>query len=327
MRKLGEIGERKLVDWIVRRLGELDGATLPPGDDAVDFFFRGRMIASCDMLVEETDVPKGMKLRNVGYKAVTAATSDIAAKGGKPLAYLISLIVPSDMSEESFKDLWIGFEEAAELYGGKIIGGDLNSGNQIVVDVAVMGRAEKTISRVGARPGDIVAVTGRFGAHAAGLHALLNNNRGDEVSEEAIEKFERPVARIGEAIAMSESGAVTSSIDSSDGLAESLYLLSEANDLGFVIEEPPVSEIAARYSEKFGADLFDLVFYGGEEYELVVTVKANMLEDAVKAVERAGGELIPIGKATERKEIKVLWNDEERIIERKGYQHFKSNAI
>ena len=323
VRRLGEIGEKKLLEWIVKRLEEANGALLPPGDDAVDFPFKGRLIISCDMLAEKTDIPAGVSLRSVGYKAITAATSDVAAKGGKPIAYLISLMLPPDMTEEEFEDLWRGFEEAAKLYGGKILGGDLNSGDQIVIDVTCIGRAEKIISRLGARPGDILAVTGEFGAQAAGLHALLNDVKDDPLVEKLIQSFERPVARVAEAIALAESAAITSSIDSSDGLAESLYQLSDVNDVGFVIENPPVSEDAVRYAEKFGVDLFDLVFYGGEEYELVVTLKPKMLSDAVEAVRKAGGRLIVIGRVTEDKVIKVRWLGEEKLLERRGYEHFK----
>jgi len=323
VRRLGEIGEKKLLEWIVRRLEEPEGAALPPGDDAADFSLRGRLIVSCDMLAEKTDIPPGLGLRSVGYRAVTAATSDVAAKGGKPFAYLISLMLPPDMSEEEFKELWRGFEEAAKLYGGGIVGGDLNSGDQIIIDVMCMGRGDKVISRLGARPGDILAVTGEFGVHAAGLHALLNEIRGDPLAEKVIQRFEKPIARIAEAVALAESSAVTASIDSSDGLAESLHLLSEANDVGFVIEKPPISEEAVKYSEKFGVDLFDLVFYGGEEYELVVTIKPGMLEDAMMSVKEIGGKLIPIGRVTEEKKIKTEWFGKEAIVERKGYEHFR----
>jgi len=323
-KRLGEIGERGLIEWIVKRLGELEGATLPSGDDAVDMLFKGRLVFSCDMLSESTDVPRGMSLRSVGYKAVTATTSDIAAKGGRPIAYLISLLLPSSMREKEFEELWNGFEEAAELYGGRIVGGDLNEGDQMVINVTCIGFADRTVSRLGARPGDVVAVTGEFGAQAAGLHALLSGNKGDPVSESVIKRFTRPVARINEALALVESTAITSSIDSSDGLAESLHILSEVNDVGFFVEFPPVSGDAEKYSEKFNVDLFDLVFYGGEEYELVVTIKPRMLEDAVKAVERAGGRLIAIGRVIDDKVVKAKWFGGERILERGGYEHFKA---
>ncbi|MCF3653393.1 MAG: hypothetical protein L2C94_004440 [Aigarchaeota archaeon] len=83
-----------------------------------------------------------------------------------------------------------------------------------------------------------------------------------------------------------------------------------------------MSREAEEYAEKYGLDLFDLVFYGGEEYELVVTIKPALLDMAREAVEKAGGRLIIIGRASEDKVIKVRWGDEWRVLEDKGYQHF-----
>ena len=322
MRRLRDIGERGLIEWITRRLDEGEGASLPPGDDAADLLFDGRLIASCDMFVESTDMPVGMRLRDAGFKAVTAATSDVAAKGGVPIAYLISLMLPSDMLFEDFQELWTGLEEAARLYGGRIVGGDLSSGREIIIDVICLGAADRTISRIGARPGDILAVTGEFGLHAAGLYALLSGRRGDPLSEKLIEYFSKPIARVKEGVELARIGAASSSIDSSDGLARSLHELSRLNDVGFIIDEPPVSREAEEYAEKYGLDLFDLVFYGGEEYELIVTIKPPLLDVAREAVEKAGGRLIIVGRASEDKVIKVRWRGEWRILEDKGYQHF-----
>jgi len=321
-RKLRDLGERRLVEWIVRRLEECEGASLPPGDDAADMLFQGRLLVSCDMLAASTDIPPGMNLRDAGFKAITSATSDIAAKGGKPIAYLVSLMLPPELGLESFEDLWEGFEEAAKLYGGRIVGGDLNSGREIVIDVICIGEAERTASRLGARPGDILAVTGEFGSQAAGLHALLAGRLEDPEARRVVERFSRPVARVREALELAKTSAVTASIDSSDGLAESLYQLSELNDVGFVVDDPPISAEAERYAEKFGVSLFDLVFYGGEEYELVLTLRSKLVEKAVKAVEGVGGRLIPIGRVIEEKLIKVRWADGWRVLERRGHQHF-----
>ncbi|MEM3897104.1 MAG: thiamine-phosphate kinase [Nitrososphaerota archaeon] len=322
MRRLRDLGERWLLDWIRGRLDECEGASLPPGDDAADMLFEGRLIMSCDMLAKSTDIPEGMSLRDAGFKAVTAATSDVAAKGGAPVAYLISLMLPGDMLLEDFQELWAGLEEAAKLYGGRIVGGDLSSGDEIIIDVACIGKADRTISRIGARPGDILAVTGEFGSQAAGLHALLAGVRGDLLAERVIKSFSRPIARVREGVELARTGAASSSIDSSDGLARSLHELCRLNDVGFIIDEPPVSRDAKEYAARYGLDLFSLVFYGGEEYELVVTIKPLLFDAAREAVERAGGRLIAIGRASEDKAIKVRWRGEWRILEDKGYQHF-----
>ena len=322
MRRLKELGERWILDYIRRRLKGLPGALLPPGDDAADTLFHGRLILSSDMLLQSTDIPPGMSFRDIGYKAVTAATSDIAAKGARPLAYLISMALPPEASEEEFEELWSGFEEAAELYGGTIAGGDTNRGGEVIVDVACIACAENPLSRAGARPGDLLAVTGKFGAQAAGLHALLNGVKGG-VSSKVIKRFLRPMARVREGRALAESGAATASMDSSDGLSETLYSIAEASGVGFLVEDPPVDELAKVYAEENSLNLFDLVFHGGEEYELVVTVKPGMLQEALTAVENAGGNLKVIGRAVDKIEVvKAVWRGNILNIPRRGYQHF-----
>jgi len=322
-KRLRDLGERYILRYVIDRLEKLNGSLLSPGDDAVDMIPSNRIIFSSDMILESTDIPRGMGFRDAGYRAVTATTSDIAAKGGKPIAYLISLALPSKMLFDEFEELWRGIEEAARIYGGRIVGGDTNEGRELVIDVACLASAANPVPRVGMRPGDIVAVTGRFGAQAAGLHALLNNLRGEAVAEKVIGKFLRPKARVEEGVALAASGALTASMDSSDGLSETLHTLMDLNGYGFRIDDPPIDEDARRYAERFDVDLFDLVFHGGEEYELVVTVKPEMLEDALRSVKGVGGSLIPIGRVVEEKIIEVKWFGKYVAVERRGYEHFR----
>ncbi|RLG07464.1 MAG: thiamine-phosphate kinase [Thaumarchaeota archaeon] len=323
LKSLGELGERYILEYVIDKLEQLNGSILPPGDDTVDMISSNRIIFSSDMLLESTDIPPGMSFRDVGYKAVTATTSDIAAKGGKPIAYLISLALPSKMLFDEFRELWSGIEEAAKDYGGKIVGGDTNEGRELVVDVICLAEAANPVPRIGMRPGDIVAVTGSFGAQAAGLHALLNNLRGEAIAEKVVKRFLRPKARVNEGIALAKSGALTASMDSSDGLSETLHTLMDLNGYGIRIDNPPIDDDARRYAEKFNVDLFALTFYGGEEYELVVTIKPKMLEDALKSIESVGGKLIPIGRVIEGKTIEAKWFGEYVTVERRGYEHFK----
>ena len=322
-RRLGDLGERYILEYVIGRLKQLNGSLLPPGDDTVDMILNDRIIFSSDMFLESTDIPPGMSFRDAGYRAVTATTSDIAAKGGKPIAYLISLALPSKMFFDEFEELWSGIEEAARIYGGKVVGGDTNEGRELVIDVMCLARAVNPVPRIGMRPGDIVAVTGRFGAQAAGLHALLNNLRGEAVAEKVIKKFLRPRARVEEGIALAMSGALTASMDSSDGLSETLHTLMDLNGYGFRIDDPPIDDDARKYAERFGIDLFDLVFHGGEEYELIVTVKPKILEDALRSVKSVGGSLIPIGRVIEEKIIEAKWFGKCVTVERRGYEHFR----
>lgn len=323
MKKLKDVGERWITRYINSTLIEKveNLSRLSVGDDAIDIPCPSRILVSIDMMVEETDIPRGMSWRDVGYRAVTSTTSDIAAKGGKPLAYLVSLGLPPNMLLQDFEELWRGVIEAAEIYGGVVVGGDTNTSSKVVIDVACIAEPpERLVSRSGATVGDVVAVTGLFGSHSAGLHALLNNIK-DEVAVKAIEKMLRPVARIKEGRVISR--YATSCIDSSDGLAESLYTLSESSNVGFTIDSPPVDVIAEKYSEKYSVDLLDLVFYGGEEYELVVTMRPDMWEKACREIEETGGHLIKIGHViNDPGKIYVKWRSKFIELKKRGYTHF-----
>lgn len=321
MKKLKDVGEKWVVNHINSTLNKLPGTLLPIGDDAVDFTASGRLLVSVDMMVQCTDIPEGMSWRDVGYRAVTSTTSDIASKGGKPIAYLTSLALPPGMDVEDFKELWEGILEAVEIYHGVVVGGDTNSGSQVIIDVVCIAEASgRTIPRTGAKPGDIVAVTGLFGAHAAGLHAFINKI-DDPIREKVVKRMIRPIARVKEGSILAN--FASASIDSSDGLAESLYLLSEASSIGFRIDNPPVDPLAAKYAEAVGVELFDLVFYGGEEYELVVTIPGEYWDPAYREVEKNGGRLIGIGHViNEPNTIEVLWNNEYVRLSRRGYLHF-----
>ncbi len=321
MRKLKDVGERWIVNYINSTLKRLPETVLPIGDDAVDLTASGKLLLSVDMMVQCTDIPDGMSWRDVGYRAVTGTTSDIASKGGEPIAYLTSLALPPEMDVEDFKELWRGIMEAVEIYQGVVIGGDTNTGTQVIIDVVCIAKASgRTIPRSGAKPGDIVAVTGLFGAHAAGLHALLNKI-DNPIRDRVVERMIRPIARVKEGRILAS--FASASIDSSDGLAESLYLLSEASNIGFRIDNPPIDPLAVEYAEKTGVELFDLIFYGGEEYELVVTIPKEQWTTAYREVEKSGGKLIEIGYViNEPKVIEVFWNNEYTRLSRRGYLHF-----
>lgn len=320
--RIGDLGERWILDYVLFRKEESEEDILAKSDDAFGVHFSGNLIASVDMLVSTTDVPPGMDYYQVGWKAVTMSASDLASKGAKPSYFLISLGLPSDMDDSDFRALWEGIERASSHYGGRIAGGDTNETGELVIDVVALGNAERPVSRKGARVGDLVAVTGVFGRAAAGLEVLVRGIE-DPYSHSLTSYTLNPVARVNEGVALARSGALTSSIDSSDGLARSLYELSRASRVGFKVESPPYDKDLARFAERHGLSLFNLVFYGGEEFELVVTLDPERAEDAVRAVRQVGGELYFIGRVTEEGlGISCYWEGKEVHLEDKGWSHF-----
>jgi thiamine-monophosphate kinase len=180
--------------------------------------------------------------------------------------------------------------------------------------------------RNGAKPGDVVAVTGFFGKSAAGLRLLLDKrcSTSADLREALLDAVFMPKARLAEGLALSRSNAVSASIDSSDGLAWSLHEIARLSGVGFVVDSVPVADEVRRFAELNGFDALELALYGGEEYELVVTVKPKSWVDAVAAVEAVGGCLLPIGKVTKEKQVVLCVDGKKRVIEARGWEHFKS---
>lgn len=307
----------------------MPGLPLGFGDDvsAVNVDKDHVAVLKTDMLVGKTDVPPGMSLRQAARKAVVMNVSDFAAKGVKPLVMLVSLGLPRDLKKDDVTEIGAGLNEGAREYDAYIIGGDTNEASDLIISCSLLGfsKKERLVSRCGARPGDIVAVTGEFGKTTAGLKILLEGlSAPKKIEEELKEAVLLPKARLKEGIALSRTGGLTASIDSSDGLAWSLYELSEASNVGFIIDHVPMAKEAMEFARIHTLDPWELSLYGGEEYELIVTVKPELWDKTKRAVKKSGGSLMRIGIATEERKIKLQTNGKTRSIERRGWEHFKT---
>ena len=329
MRSIGELGERKVIDIIIKCLDTMPNMPVPFGDDvsAINLDANKLAVVMTDMLVGRTDVPPGMSLRQAARKAIVMNISDFAAKGVKPLAVLASVGLEKSFTDEDVEQIGLGLNEGVREYGTYVIGGDTNEASDLVISCSLLGVCDRKglVKRGGAMPDDILAVTGNFGKTSSGLKILLEGlptpNRIRKVLTEAIFM---PKARLKEGLALAQTGALTASIDSSDGLAWSLYELSDASNVGFCIDTVPVAPEAVEFAEIHNLDPLDLALYGGEEYELVVTVKPGLWRKANSAMGNLDTALTRIGVATEEKRIVQEVNGETKLIERKGWEHFRN---
>lgn len=329
MRSIKDLGEREIIKIIVGKLGSMHDMPIPFGDDvaAIRLDSGKLIIMKADMLVGKTDVPPSMSFRQAARKAIVMCVSDFAAKGVKPLAALISIGLPSNLTERDVEEIGLGLNDGATEYGINIIGGDTNEASDLIIDCMMIGLCEekRVVRRSGAKPGDILAVTGYFGKTSAGLRILLEGlSPPDYIKKPLIESVLFPKARLKEGLALAGLGGLTSSIDSSDGLAWSLYELSETGKVGFLIKKIPIAPEAKLFAEKYGLDPVSLSLYGGEEYELVVTVKPNMFEKAREVLENIGAQLIEVGEVISEKKVYMEIDGKRVIVERKGWEHFKS---
>ncbi|MFQ6065405.1 MAG: thiamine-phosphate kinase [Candidatus Bathyarchaeia archaeon] len=323
-----ELGERRIVDLILKRLDQMPNMPVPFGDDvsAIDIENGRLAVLKTDMLVGKTDVPPGMSLWQAARKAVVMNVSDLAAKGVKPTAILTSIGIPRGYTRGDIQQIGRGLNAGAREYDAYILGGDTNEAADLIISCSLLGICEKQhlIRRSGAKPGDLVAVTGFFGKQAGGLRILMENlSAPPKVRKELVHAVFMPHARLKEGLALAETKAVTASIDSSDGLAWSLHEISRASNVGFIIDNLPVASEVVEFAEIHNLDPIELSLYGGEEYELVVTVKQQLWGEAERAVRRIGGSLIEIGRATEEKHLLLKSEGEMIPIEARGWEHFK----
>ncbi|MFB0501205.1 MAG: thiamine-phosphate kinase [Candidatus Bathyarchaeia archaeon] len=323
-----ELGERKIINLILSCLDQMPNVPVPFGDDvsAVDIRNGKLAVIKTDMLVGKTDVPPGMTLRQAARKAVVMNISDLAAKGVQPLALLASIGVPRNFTKKDVWQIGRGLNEGAREYNAYVLGGDTNEASDLVISCTAFGICEKRhlMRRSGAKPSDIVAVTGLFGKTSSGLKILLEHFFAPpKLKTKLVRAVYMPRARLREGLTLAQTRATTSSIDSSDGLAWSLHEISKASNVGFLIDKFPVAQEAKQFAEIHHLDLIELCMYGGEEYELLVTIKSRLWEKAKKAVEHVGASLIKIGVVTKEKNLLLKTERKAVLIEVRGWEHFK----
>jgi len=273
MASLREVGERALVANLARVIRPC--GRHGPGDDAVEV--DGRDVLVCtDLITFERHFPRGMSFEQFGWTAAAVNLSDIASMGARPLGVLIAAALPGDCDESDLYDLVSGADQCAEFCETHIIGGDTKEGPGVVAGTA-LGTTDgrPPLTRYGAAPGDIVAVTGALGSAAAGYFALK-----DGLEDDSTFSLYVPVPRIKEGLELSFSGAVTSCIDLSDGLAVAAGAVCACSRVGMDIqwEFLPEGDGVDRVSRKVGIPKKRMMLYRGGEYELMFTFRKDMVD-------------------------------------------------
>jgi thiamine-monophosphate kinase len=277
-----------------------------------------KMVFKTDMLVASTDVPPQMTPRQAARKSIVSCASDFAAKGARPVAAMISLGLPADVTRGYVGELAAGFALAQQEFGVKIVGGDTNAAKELVIDCSMVGLAGRVPKRAGARPGDVVIASGRFGYSASGLAILLKGARAQGMfRKRAVDSALMPMPR--QAFG-SLARYFTSSIDSSDGLATSLYEIAIQSKADIAVDYDAVkAEGVDEFAQANGLDVHELVFHGGEEYEIIATVPKSVLPKVKAAAKKAGCELHVIGSVKKGSGRVAVGG---RPVENRGYLHF-----
>lgn len=313
-----KLDEKQIIQIFANKLGISDLNDVALLDKGI--------VMKSDMLVASTDIPSGMEAWQAARKSIVSCVSDLAAKGVRPHAAVISLGIPDSYSmlRPYIEGLAEGFAIASKEFGVKIVGGDTNEAAELVIDCSMIGFSTfKVPTRSGAKPGDYVIVSGPFGFAPAGLAILLQNaitvSSSNSVTfrKHAVKSVLEPYPRQSFGLALAR--YFSSSIDSSDGLAVSLYeLASQSEGVDIIIYNIPFVEGLDEFAQENSLDKNELVFHGGEEYEIVATISPTTISQAEAAARKAGVNLHVIGRV-EKGSGKVFARN--RLLENRGYMH------
>jgi thiamine-monophosphate kinase len=304
---------------------------LGSGDDAAITVPGGATATSVDAIVEGVHFRREEAgLETVGRKALSTALSDLAAMGAEPGEAYVVLGAPPELREEEFVALLDGLLGVASATGTTLAGGDLTRAPVLTLAVTVVGhaaRAEDLVTRGGARPGDLLVLTGELGGAAAGRRLLEDPALASAVPENTAEALRdrqldpTPRLRAGRALAAAGAGAM---IDLSDGLAGDAGHLARAGGVSLQIDATalPLAEGVAEIAAAAGQDPLRLAVSGGEDYELLAALPPGNLEQASRTLGEAGETtLTPIGEVEvgEGVEIRLPGGG---LLEVRGHDHF-----
>ncbi|MGI8651121.1 MAG: thiamine-phosphate kinase [Rubrobacter sp.] len=295
-----------------------EGVILPINDDCAVFEVGGeRWVAAADMLVsshhfrDEWSTPE-----DVGYKAVATNISDVAAMGARPRFVLTSGGAPEpEIALRCFE----GVAEACREFGVYPLGGDTTKSETLVVNVAILGSLDcgRFVARSGAKPGDLIAVSGELGAAAAGLLAL---EQGLEGYERLKNRHLRPEPRVEVGLEAARLGA-TAMIDISDGLTSDVRHIAHQSGVGCRIDLKllPVAKDVRELANLLEEDPQRLAATGGDDYELLICASSNVIEQLRRF---AGVPITIIGEVVEESEGITFSDNGEEVSELSGWDHF-----
>lgn len=317
------LSEKEFIEWLTKKthISHKDIAVGIGDDAAVVRVEKGmQFLFTCDTQVEGIHFLRNlMTPQQIGWRAISAAVSDIAAMGGKPLYCLTALLLPKTTTSTFAQNLYRGILAACDFYKMDSIGGNMTQNSAVVIDTFVVGQVHKRpITRSGAQPGDRVYVTGTLGDAALGLCVLKDPrflSRGDV--GQLVKRYVSPLARVKEGMRIAEEKAVTAMIDVSDGLSTDVgHLCDESNvEVEIFADKLPISAILREAARFLNKDALDLALNGGDDYELCFTAKKE-ISQPVTAI----GNILP----KEKGRWVVLANGKKIPLQSKGWNHYRA---
>jgi thiamine-monophosphate kinase len=275
--------EDLLVGRIARVLGSKDrnGLVLGVGDDAALLKRRSgyQLILTCDWFLEGSHFLRDKHPPDsVGWKCLARAVSDIAAMGGEPKYFLLSLALPRTYTGRWLDGFLRGLGRAAKRFGCALAGGDTTKNDKILINVSVTGevRTGRAVLRSGAKTGNLIFVSGRLGEAELGLRTLRHRRGVGYRNNPWLQKHLYPEPRLALGQWLSGKRLATAMMDMSDGLSTDLSRLCAASGVGaeIAVDKIPKAKLP-KEKARTHFNLTELALHGGDDYELLFTVRAN----------------------------------------------------
>jgi thiamine-monophosphate kinase len=329
-----EILEADLISKLrngVSAFGPRNGMVLGIGDDAALFAPRRgyETILTCDWFLEGTHFLRNTHPADaVGWKCLARAVSDVAAMGGEPRCVLLSLALPESLTGRWLDKFLGGLRRAAGKFKCPLAGGDTTRRRELCINVTAVGevRFGQAVQRSGARAGDLIFVSGRLGEAELGLRLLRRAGRVNKrvnKKDTALKKHLYPEPRIALGQWLAKHQVASAMMDLSDGLSTDLHRLCAASGVGARIAAARIPAVRAkvqRGTKPF--DILDLALNGGDDYELLFTVRPGKARSLTRTL--YGVPLTVIGEITRERDLSLFGFDgREKLLQARGWDPFR----
>jgi len=328
---LRDIGEFGLIDqvrkWVpLTRPEVIQGI----GDDvAVIAWGKRTLLVTTDILIEGTHFQRSLTTPfDLGKKSLMVNISDLAAMGGTPKYFLLSLGLPKNLPLSFVSSFYRGLKEGAKRYHVDLVGGDTSLSEKIVINICLLGegRRGQILLRKGANPGDDLYVSGTVGDSSLGLR-LLQNKKLLRKPKRLTVRHLSPTPRVELGQVLGKRGWATAMIDVSDGLLiDATHLLEESGLGGRIwLDSLPLSRAYRKFAPLYSRDPFHFALSGGEDYELLFTASPSVRKKVLSLAGSLGTPVTWIGRMLPKEEgFRIVRRDGTDYSPRSlGFDHFR----
>lgn len=322
MKLLREIGEHEVVNYILELVDEV-----APGRDDDAHVFKDKHLLKIDGFAIHNSMLPWNTFYDMGWKTVTMVTSDLVSKGAKPIAFVSSIGVSPEARIDDVLEIIRGIRDSSHYYNSKFIGGDINSSlKDTWIDVAGTGElvVDKPIPRKNHLvEGDYVITTGNYGLTGAAFYAFYKNLDWRTLAKKFKNIFDstrRPTAALEFLdIVIELREYIKASMDVSDGLAYTLWVLATTNNIAIALENIPLGDEVREFAREHRVNAIELALYGGEEFEVIFIVSSRIDNNLLKQVlEKYNASIIGVVKRGKG----VYYQG--KLVDYKGWDHFKN---